>query len=192
MKIIEAQGYSKEKAFEETGLDINLKYLRNATQTWKNSGSPIGDKKLKDFIEGYIKDKRVPSGYIVIEPASDDTRMRPYKVINEATKGKRKSTTTYQVKEAVLDVKTKTVQNEEGEDVEVSEVKVLSAGAVEARAGKKDEAVKLMKSLIKENRKNYVIEIVKEITTGQKYASYGVYTPSKSAEVGKFIFFSED
>ena len=84
------------------------------------------------------------------------------------------------------------VQNEAREDVEVSEVKVLSTGAVEARAGKKDEAVKLMKSLIKENRKNYVIEIVKEITTGERYASYGVYTPSKSAVVGKFIFFAED
>ena len=45
-----------------------------------------------------------------------------------------------------------------------------------------------MKELIKETKKDYVIEIVKEITEGQKFAAYGEYTPSKSAEVGKFIF----
>ena len=45
-----------------------------------------------------------------------------------------------------------------------------------------------MKDLIKQNKKNYVIEIVKEITEGQKFAAYGEYTPSKSAEVGKFLF----
>lgn len=192
MRILEVEGYSKEKAFQETGFDVNLKNIRNATSLWKDAGSPIGDKKLKDFVEDYVQRKRVPGGYIVVEPASDDTRMRPYKVINETTKGKRKSTTVYQVKEAQFDIKTKTVENEEGEKVETNDVKVLSTGAVEARAGKKDEAVKLMKSLIKENKKDYVIEIVKEITTGQKYASYGIYTPSKNAEKGKFLFFLED
>ena len=70
-------------------------------------------------------------------------------------------------------------------------VTVSNTGAVEGRATKKDAAVKLMKELIKENRKDYVIEIVKEITEGQKYASYGVYTPSKTAEKGQFIFAAE-
>lgn len=192
MRILEVQGYSKEKAFQETGFDVNLKNIRNATSSWKNAGSPVGDRKLRDFAESYVNEKRVPGGFIVLDAASDDTRMRPYKIINEVTKGARKTTTVYQVKEATFKVTTKVVKNEENEDVEVHEVKVLSTGAVEARAGKKDEAVKLMKTLIKENRKDYLVEVVKEVTTGQKYAAYGVYTPSASAQMGKFLFFLED
>jgi hypothetical protein len=49
-----------------------------------------------------------------------------------------------------------------------------------------------MKDLIEANKKDYVIEIVKEITDGQKYAGYGQYTPSKSAKLGKFIFYVQE
>ena len=41
-------------------------------------------------------------------------------------------------------------------------------------------------------KKDYVIEIVKEVTEGQKYAGYGQYTPSKSAKLGKFMFFVQE
>lgn len=195
MRIVEAQGYSKEKAFIETGLDANLDKFRNATISWKKAGAPISGKKLEEFLTAYMKEKKAVGIYLVVTPSSDDTRLRPYTVINEATKGKRKATTTYQIKEADLKVKTKMVpgQDEDGNEIEVEEVSVTvsNTGAVEGRATKKDAAVKLMKELIKENRKDYVIEIVKEITEGQKYASYGVYTPSKTAEKGQFIFAAE-
>lgn len=195
MRIVEAQGYSKEKAFIETGLDANLDKFRNATISWKKAGAPISGKKLEEFLSAYMKEKKAVGVYLVVTPSSDDTRLRPYTVINEATKGKRKATTTYQIKEADLKVKTKMVagQDEDGNEIEVEEVTVAvsNTGAVEGRATKKDAAVKLMKELIKENRKDYVIEIVKEITEGQKYASYGVYTPSKTAEKGQFIFAAE-
>lgn len=188
MKIAEAQGYSKQKALETTGFDVDIERLKNATQSWKKAGAPLGGKKLNEFLEAYIKDNKVYGAYVVIEAASDDTRERPYKVINEATRGKRKSTTTYQVKEAELKIKYHNTKDEEGNDIEVPEVTVVSSGKVEGRATKKDQAVKLMKDLIKQNKKNYVIEIVKEITEGQKFAAYGEYTPSKSAELGKFLF----
>ena len=83
-------------------------------------------------------------------------------------------------------------KKETGEEKEVTTptVDVIGVGAVEARANKKDEALKLMKNLIEETKQNYVVEIVKEVTEGQKYAGYGVYTPSKSAKLGKFVFFS--
>ena len=195
MRIVEAQGYSKEKAFIETGLDANLDKFRNATISWKKAGAPISGKKLHEFLTAYMKEKKAVGIYLVVTPSSDDTRLRPYTVINEATKGKRKATTTYQIKEADLKVRTKMVpgQDEDGNEIEVEEVTVAvsNTGAVEGRATKKDAAVKLMKELIKENRKDYVIEIVKEITEGQKYASYGVYTPSKTAEKGQFIFAAE-
>ena len=192
MRIVEAQGYSKEKAFIETELDANLDKFRNATISWKKAGAPISGKKLEEFLTAYMKEKKAVGVYLVVTPSSDDTRLRPYTVINEATKGKRKATTTYQIKEADLKVRTKMVKDtdEDGNEIEVEEVTVAvsNTGAVEGRATKKDAAVKLMKELIKENRKDYVIEIVKEITEGQKYASYGVYTPSSSAERGQFIF----
>lgn len=229
MKSVEAQGYSKEKALEVSGLDVELERLKNATQAWKKAGSPINTKQLNAFMAAYIKDKKAVGAYIVIEPASDDTRSRPYNVINETTIGKRKSTTTYQIKEAELAVKfhteTKVVVDKESGDekevefltpykketitvettdketgvtttkvkeVEIPQVKVLSKGVVEATAAKKEEAFKLMKDLIEQNKKDYVVEIVKEVTEGQKYAGYGQYTPSKSAKVGKFMFFVQE
>ena len=168
MRIVEAQGYSKEKAFIESELDANLDKFRNATISWKKAGAPISGKKLEEFLTAYMKEKKAVGIYLVVTPSSDDTRLRPYTVINEATKGKRKATTTYQIKEADLKVKTKMVagQDEDGNEIEVEEVNVTvsNTGAVEGRATKKDAAVKLMKELIKENRKDYVIEIVKEIT----------------------------
>lgn len=193
MKTVEAQGYNKEKALESTGLDVELDRLKNATTAWKKAGSPLSTKELNKFMAAYIKDKKAVGAYLVIESASDDTRIRPYSVINEVTKGKRKSSTTYQIKEADFKVKyvKESETDEEGNviEVEVPQVTVLNVGAVEGRAPKKDEAMKIMKELITTNEKNYVIEIVKEITEGQKYAAYGQYTPSKSAKLGKFMFF---
>jgi len=189
MKSVEAQGYSKEKALETTGLDVELERLKNATLAWKKAGAPMTTKGLNGFMATYIKEKKAFGAYIVVEAASDDTRLRPYSVINETTKGKRKATTTYQIKQAELKVKHTTSVNEAGEAIEIPVVEVISAGAVEARAPKKDAAFKLMKELIELNKTDYVVEIVKEITDGQKYAGYGQYTPSKSAKIGKFFFF---
>lgn len=190
MKTVEAQGYSKEKALEASGLDVDFEMLKNATQAWKKAGSPMNSKVLNTFMADYVKRNKVVGAYLVIESASDDTRLRPYNVINEVTEGKRKAKTTYQIKEAELKVKyEKVVDSETGEESQKAVVSVISAGAVEARADKKDQAFKTMKELIEANKKNYVVEIVKEITEGQKYAGYGLYTPSKSAKQGKFMFF---
>ena len=193
MKAVEAQGYSKEKALEAAGLDIDFDMLRNATLAWKKPGAPINLKDLNSFMANYMKRNQLAGAYLVIEAAADDTRLRPYSVINETTQGKRKTTTTYQVKDADLKVKyTKgIVIDENGEEKEVNtpSVEVIRVGAVEARADKKDLALKLMKELIEANNKDYVVEIVKEVTEGQKYAGYGKYTPSKSAKLGKFMFF---
>ncbi len=189
MKTVEAQGYSKQKAVEEAGLDIELEMLKNATLSWKKAGSPMNSKELNAFMDSYIKGKKAVGAYLVVEPSSDDTRTRPYKVINEVTNGKRKAKTFYQIKESEFKAKTSVSKNDEGEDVENTEVSVISVGAVEGRAERKEAAMKLMKELIEENKKDYIIEIVREVVEGQKYAGYGQYTPSKSAKKGKFIFF---
>lgn len=193
MKVAEAQGYSKEKALNETNLDVSLDKLKNATLKWKKAGSPINSRELTKFMESYLKENKKNVGaYIVVEPSADDTRLRPYTVINETTTGKRRALTSYQIKEGEAKVTTKTVTNDEGEEEKVVSVNVMSLGAVEAKADKKDMAIRKMKELIEANKKDYVIEIVKEIVDGQKYAAYGFYTPSKSAKKGKFIFFLAD
>jgi hypothetical protein len=189
MLVKEVSGYSKAKAHETAGVDVELDMMKNATQAWKKAGSPIKTKDLNAFMAGYLKEKKVQGAYLVVEAASDDTRLRPYSVINEVTKGKRKTTTFYQVIEAELKVKTKTTTNEEGEQVETHEVEVLDLGPVATKAERKDTAMKAMKELIENNKRNYAIKIVKEVTDGQPYAGYGIYTPSKSAKQGKFMFF---
>ncbi len=187
MKKVEAQGYSKEKAFVETGLEVEFDMLTNATISWKKAGSPLSGAKLESFMAEYLKSKKAVGAYIVVDPSSDNTRTRPYSIINEVTKGARKATTVYQIKPAELKVKTST--DEEGK--EVKKVEVLSTGAVAGKAKKQSEAEKIAKELIAENSQNYVAEIVKEVTEGQRYAFYGLYTPSKSAKQGKFIFFTK-
>lgn len=225
MIIKQAQGYSKEKALETTGLDTNLERLKNATQAWKKSKSPLGGKELNQFFTEYIKAKKAVGAYVVVDAASDDTRSRPYNIINETTIGKRKTKTVYLIKEAELSVKnhpatkivtdketgeertveyltpyvpktiTVTTKNKEtGEEeqkqkeVGIPDVKVISTGLVVGKAEKKEKALKIMKELIEQNRRDYVIQIAKEVTEGQSFAGYGQYTPSKSAKVGTFLF----
>ena len=196
MNLVESQGYSKQKAFEAANLDAELDMLKNATLAWKKAGSPVNTRELNKFMTNYLKDKKAVGAYIVVEPSSDDTRVRPYNVINEVTTGRRKATTFYQIKEAEFRVKMvdkidedgAVVKTEEGEVVKVPKVTVDAVGIVAGRAERKDAAFKLMKELIEANKRDYVVEIVKEITEGQKYAGYGQYTPSKSAKLGKFVF----
>lgn len=193
MRIVEAEGYSKEKAHKETGLELDIEMFRNATLSWKKAGSPTGDKALKEFLNNYFKKEKVPGVLIAVTPSSDDTRQRPYTIVNEVTTGKRKATSVYQVKEAVLKPKVKEVTNEKTGEVEKEiTVEVVSSGLIAGKATKKDASLKVMKDLIRDNKKDYVIEIVKEITEGQKYAAYGLYTPSTNAEKGKFIFATLD
>ena len=90
----------------------------------------MSQKELSKFMSEYVKRNKCRGAYLVIEPASDDTRIRPYSVINEATHGKRKTSTTYQIKEAELKVTFEKVTNEEGEVDEVPNVKVIAVGAV--------------------------------------------------------------
>lgn len=221
MLVKEVQAYSKEKAYELSGVEVPLKKLKNATSMWKRSGSPINTKDLNKFMQDYMDKFKLAGAYLVIDPAVDDTRLRPYTVVNEVTSGRRKEVRVYEVKEAEFSLKQhkeevvsvdeegnevvtekltpylkETVYSEDPEtgetvakEIKKADVKVHSTGLVEAKHTKKDVAIKLMKELIAENRKDYVIEVGRDVIEGQKYAAYGKYTPSASAKEGKFIFF---
>jgi hypothetical protein len=115
------------------------------------------------------------------------------KVVVDKETGEEKVVTTkspYKTELITVEVKDK----ETGEvttktkEIDVPQVKVANVGAVEGKASKKDEAFALAKSLVETYKQDYVIEIVKEISEGQKYAGYALYTPSKSAKLGKFVF----
>lgn len=189
MIIKESQGYSKDKALEAAELDITLDRLKNATLAWKKAGSPIDQKKLSAFMASYIKDKKAVGAYIVIDPASDDTRLRPYNVINETTVGKRKSTTTYQIKEAELAVKfhteKKVVVNEETreeKEVEIQTPYVKETVTVEVlnkETGEKETKtkevnvpqVKVISTGVVEGRaskKDEALKIMKELIEANK------------------------
>lgn len=185
----EAQGYTRETAFEASGIDADFTKFKNATLAWGKKGSPLNTKDLSKFAQEYMTKQKLVGCYIVIENSSADTRERPYKIINEVTTGKRKTKRSYQIMEAELQVKNAPTVDEEGKKKDNFTVKVLSEGAVEAKADKKETAFNLMKDLIDTTNKNYVVKIVNEVVEGQTYAAYGLYTPSKSAKLGKFVFF---
>lgn len=188
MMLKEAQGFTKEEAFATTGIDVEFSMLKNATQAWKKAGSPLG-KELGKFMGAYAQKQKLMGAYIVVDNSSADTRERPYKIVNEITDGKRKFKRSYAIVEAELKVSTSKSTNEEGVEVETVSVKVLSTGATEGKADKKETAMQLMRDIIAETKKNYVIKIVEEVVEGKEYAGYGIYTPSKSAKTGKFVFY---
>ena len=188
----EVNGYSKQKAYEKTELSVDFEMLKNATQAWKKAGAPIKTKDLNAFMAAYLKDKKAAGAYIVVDGASDDTRLRPYTVVNEVTTGKRKTKTFYHITEAELKLKEKTVTNDEGQEEVLTTAEILNLGVSVTKVDRKDIALKAMKELIEENKRDYVIEIKKDVVEGQPYAAFGKYTPSKSAKEGKFIFFTNE
>lgn len=191
MVLKEAQGFTKEEAFATTGIDAEFSMLKNATQAWKKAGSPLG-KELSKFLAAYSTKQKLIGAYIVVDNASADTRERPYKIVNEITDGKRKFKRSYAIVEAELKVSTTKTTDEEGNEKEVTNVKVLSTGATEGKADKKETAMQLMRDIIAETKKDYVIKIVEEVVEGKEFAGYGIYTPSKSAKTGKFVFFVQE
>lgn len=191
MLLKEAQGFTKEEAFATTGIDADFSMFKNATQAWKKAGSPLG-KELGKFLAGYSAKQKLIGAYIVVDSSSADTRERPYKIVNEITDGKRKFKRSYAIVEAELKVSTTKIADEEGNEKEITNVKVISTGATEGKADKKETAMQLMRDIIAETKKDYVIKIVEEVVEGKEFAGYGIYTPSKSAKTGKFVFFTQE
>lgn len=188
MTLKEANGYSREEAYASTGFGADFEMLKNATQAWKKAGSPIDKKKLTQFLTEYAAKQKLLGAYIVVDPSANDTRERPYTIINEVTDGKRKFKRFYAVYEAELKVSTSTTTDENGEEKKSYNAKVVNTGVVCGKADKKDEAFAIMRDLIKTTKKNYVVKIQEEVVEGKEFAGYGVYTPAKSAKSGKFIF----
>jgi len=172
IKIKETSGFTREQALENEAIKSSFTtILKDATQKWKNSGSPMTGTELRTFCEEYIKkNTKNAEGVacsITVTPGSADTRERPYTfedIKNE--KGVRKYKTGYQ-----------------GIDEQTGEILFT---VFETKA----KAMDVVRDLYKDGYKgNIYCKYVKEVTEGEVGAFRAKYTPSKSAKVGKYLVF---
>lgn len=172
VKIKEVSGFTRELALENEVVTANFKtILKDATQKWKNEGSPIQGAELKNFCERYLtantKGAEGVACTITMTPGSADTRERPYTIEDiKNEKGARKYKTGYQA-----------IDEATGEILFTS---------FETKA----KAMELVRELYKDGYKgNLYCKYVKEVKEGEVGAFKAKYTPSKSAKTGKFIVF---
>jgi hypothetical protein len=197
-------------AWKKAGSPLNSKQLNAFMQTYIKKKKVLGAyivvdpssadtrKRPYTIINETTHGKRKTSMFYQIKEAELDVKYHnDTKIVVDKETGEEREVE-FQNPYVTKSIEVEVTDKETGEkvmvtkEVEVPSVKILSLGAVENRASKKDEALAIMKDLIEANKKDYVIEIVKEVVGGQKYAGYGVYTPSKSAKLGKFMFFVEE
>jgi len=199
VKVVASKGFTKEEALATEKIGFNALGMKgsNSTQAWTKAGKPTyGTPAFKQFAVEQLKAKTRGTagvgGYVVVEAGISDSRERPYRVLSVTNEGTRKFTMTYQIVEAELETKTKTVttQDEEGNDVTSTEMTatVKSLGAVVANASKKSEAEALLKDYITSTKRDYIINVVK-LTDHNPIAAYGVYTPSSSTKEGTYLAF---
>ena len=158
----------QKKLAEESGLKI----VKNVTQSWKNTGSPIEGKNLEVFCTESLNKNGLTglagAGLIfAVTPGSKDTRERPYKFVNNVVEGKRK---TQRVIKICLS------KNDE----------------VVGTATKKSEAEKLAKELMLQYREDMYAQIVYEVKDGKDIAFELKYAPSASAKKGTYVVFGTE
>lgn len=175
-KRVDINAFTMVEADEVLATKVTYSRFQNATQAWKNAGSPAQNtSEFKEFCAKYLADKckNKPGlgAVIVYEAGKADTRERPYTltdVVNE--KGKRKYKTTY----VIMDV------------TDPKEPKIL-AKTQENKAKAKEIAKDLY---IKDGfRGKAICKYTKEVVEGETTAFEINYQPSKSAKKGCFIYF---
>ena len=175
LKIVKAKGFTKEQAIQDSGLGEVLDVKFDATQAWKKEGTPdAASTYFKAFAEEYIakKIKNIEGvGFTVtVEAGVQDSRERPYKVINHPTDSARKYTTYY---EGLID------GNSEG-----------TTGTIVFKADDKASAEKKAKEYMTEHRHSrIVVRLVKLVTEGKPVALVVEYAPSAGATEGTYIVF---
>ena len=169
----EAYSYAEAvEAAEAAGFKVN----RNKTASWKNAGSPISSKDLKDFCaEQLAKEKLtdVPGvGFMVVVSAgSKDTRERPYVYENVITEGRMETERTYEVRRA---------------DNGALVVSLAGEGAT------KNAAIKAAKEIMSDVKVDLNIEVVYRVKDGKNVVGHLKYVPSINAEKGRYLFLGNE
>ena len=203
IKIVECQGYTKQQAFADLHFDPACVAIRgsNATQAWVKEGKPIpGTLGFKQFAAQQLmeKTKCVPGFglYIVLTPPVQDTRRRPYSLVNMIGRGTREWILQYQIREDVLSVNTlpnKEVDHD-GTLIDADEaldVCITEIGPVIAQYDSKLEAITEAKRLTAMTHKNYSIVPIK-VPDKTPISAYVLYTPAKNTQEGVYIAFGID
>lgn len=166
-KMVEVKGYTKDEAVKQ----VNFQIMRDATQAWKAAGKPMMEKELRAFCDKYLAQftKYIANAgcIITIEAGSANTRENPCTVKDiKNEKGKRTYKTGYQA-----------INKATGE--------ILFTN-FETKAKAKEMA----KALYKKGYKGDIfVKYIKDVVEGEVGAFEVLYTPSKSAKVGKYICF---
>lgn len=171
MKKFEIMAYSLEEA-KEKAQDMGIIVTTNVTQSWRNAKCPINDKDFKMFAIDMLEKKRLSKAegvglIVVVNAGSKDTRKRPYTFVNNVVEGKR-------VTKKVVELRLKATNELVGE------------------AENKGKAEKLAKELMLEYKQDIVAEIVYRVQDGKDVAFELKYTPSASAEQGRYIVFGNE
>ena len=171
MKKFEVMAYSLEEA-KEKAQDMGIIVTTNVTQSWRNAKCPINDKDFKMFAIDMLEKKRLSKAegvglIVVVNAGSKDTRKRPYTFVNNVVEGKR-------VTKKVVELRLKATNELVGE------------------AENKGKAEKLAKELMLEYKQDIVAEIVYRVQDGKDVAFELKYTPSASAEQGRYIVFGNE
>lgn len=172
MKKYEVSAYSLEEAKATALSEYGLKVTQNVSQSWKNVGSPVSGKEFEGFCIDMLDKKRLTDVegvglVIVITPGSKDTRERPYKYKNVTNEGKRQM-------ERVI------------------EIRLKATDEVVGTAKNKGEAEKLAKKLMLTYKQDMVAVIVYHVKDGKETTFELDYTPSQSAQKGRYIVFGNE
>ena len=203
LKIVECHGYTREEAFKDLNFDPACAAIRgnNATQAWIKYGKPIpGTLEFKRFVSQQLmeKTKCVPGLglHIVLEQPVQDTRKRPYMLVNMIGKGTREWILKYEVREddiIVDSLPSKSVDFDgtlvDGE--EVPDISIAHVGPVIAVCDSKALAIAEAKRLTTLKRRNYSVIPVK-VPDKTPISAFTLYTPASNTKEGIFIAFGID
>ncbi len=167
-KKFEVIGKTKDEAKNNaTGLNLMV----DATQAfnkWKKENITTEDN-IKEWMKTYLANKKYDraglGAFIVLQPAVQDTRQRPYKIEKPKYEKRTHSFERFYVIREV------------GTDKEVAKVK------------NSKDAEKKVKDLITENNKSYDIFVEAKVKEGNSLYARGIYTPTKGAQPCKILAF---
>lgn len=170
MKKFEINAYSLDEA-KAKAAEMGITVMKNVTPSWKKAGMPV-DEEFKTFAAEMMKANRYTEalgvGLIVVTNAgSKDTRKRPYEFVNNVTEGTKKIS-------------------------RVIEVRRVDNGALVGTALKKDDAIKLAKAAMINEKADMVANVVYKVQEGKDLAFELKYTPSADAELGTYVVFGNE
>jgi len=198
--IKECTGFTKEEAFKNLPFNPALDAIPgcNITQAWTKQGKPIpGTKEFTRFVLEQLeeKTKNIPGlgVYLTLDPSKDNTRKKPYSIINNKTIGCRQWVYVYYIQE-VTDYTIDSVNDldidENGDEIEgENKLNIVVKEYSDSFVGKyysKAEAVAAVKELTTVTHKTYALRVLKEPDINP-VAAYCVYRPSKGAKTGTWI-----